>query len=69
MTWRNSVESKIAAFPSVVAAKRAAVTQLSYYRAMMGTEQEAASSTSMHVKFARPAKGKAAASLQKSPKK
>ena len=61
------MESKIAAFPSVVAAKKAAVTQLSYYRAMMGTEHDAGSVASTHAKFSRPAK--AAAAPQKPAKK
>lgn len=33
------MNSKVASFPAVVAAKRAAVSQLSYYRSMMGTDQ------------------------------
>jgi hypothetical protein len=61
------VESKVAAFPSVVAAKKAAVTQLSYYRTMMGTERDAGSAASTQAKSSRPAK--AAATPQKSAKK
>ncbi len=61
------MDSKIASFPSVVAAKKAAVTQLSYYRAMMGTEHDAGSPTSTQARVSRSAK--AAAVPQKPAKK
>jgi hypothetical protein len=53
------VESKIAAFPSVVAAKKAAVNQLSYYRSMMAAQQDAGSA-GKQPKFAHAAKAAAA---------